>query len=141
MQSYASYREQTPVVTNDGSHLQWAVPQRYISEVKSASTAQLWRRFFNSSQWFPATLRLDDCFCHSAGQYGFFQQLLPHVEDVHIFFNMSCRNLEHLPPAVLLSVLQAVVNAVKVNSLKSISLNTNFSYYLHWLIVQIITGL
>ena len=48
---------------------------------------------------------------------------------------MSYKSLEPLPPAVLSS---AVVNAAKVNSLKSIA---NFSDYLHWLIVQIITGL
>ena len=63
------------------------------------------------------------------------------MEDVNLFFNRSDKGLEPLPPAVLSSALLAVVNAAKVNSLKSISLNTNFSYYLHWLIVQIITGL
>ena len=72
----ASCREQTPVVTNDDSHLQWAVPQRYISEVKSASIAELWRRFFNSCQWFPTTMKLDYCFCKSASQYGFFSATL-----------------------------------------------------------------
>ena len=131
--SLASFREQNPAAKR-----RWAVPQRYASEAESACLPDMWKRFFHYCQWLPTVLELNACHLPSVTQYNYLQQLLPHVEEVHVGLTVAQKELDPVTPAFLSVLFHAVLNAAKVNS---ISLETTYSDYLRWLIVQLLIAL
>ena len=118
-----------------------SVPQRYVHEADSALFSDLWKRFFHSCQWFPTVVELTACHLRTVSQCNILQQLLLCVEEIRVNLAIIYKEFDPVTPAILSATLHAVVSVAKMNALKSISLETNYGDYLHWLIFQLLLAL